>query len=176
MCFLHLALHSHSLKHLFPPEQTPFFYTAMQQGVVPQNTFAFKLAQSGSELTIGGTNSDSFTGDIEYHTLSSTIGYWVIGGGSVTVNGEAPSSVGQIQTIIDSGSTLITAPTAAADAFWQTVEGASQFEEGLYTFPCDSVPEVAFSWGGQSWPLSADRSVIPLVGVQRRQVLMQLVA
>ena len=128
----------------------------MQQGVVPQNTFAFKLAQSGSELTIGGTNSDSFTGDIEYHTLSSTIGYWMIGGGSVTVNGKAPSSVGQIQTIIDSGSTLITAPTAAADAFWQTVEGASQFEEGLYTFPCDSVPEVAFSWGGNSWSISAN--------------------
>ncbi|PIL22776.1 transporter [Ganoderma sinense ZZ0214-1] len=137
-------------------QSTPFFYTAMQQGVVQQNSFAFKLAQSGSELTIGGTNSDSFTGDIETHPLSSSIGYWMIGGGSVTVNGEAVSSVSQIQTIIDSGSTLITAPTDAADAFWQNVDGSSQAEQGLYTFPCNTVPEVAFSWGGQSWSISAN--------------------
>ncbi|KAI1794939.1 acid protease [Ganoderma leucocontextum] len=137
-------------------QTTPFFYTAMQQGVVPDTTFAFKLAQSGSELTIGGTNSDSFTGDIEYHPLSSTIGYWIIGGGSVTVNGQAPSSISAFQTIIDSGSTLITAPTAAAEAFWQTVQGANQLEQGIYTFPCDSVPEVAFSWGGNSWSISAN--------------------
>ncbi len=148
------------LRHFQSAQQTPFFYTAIQQGVVSQSTFAFKLAQSGSELTIGGTNSDSFTGDIEFHPVSSTIGYWVIGGGSVTVNGEAPSSVSQIQTIIDSGSTLITAPPAAADAFWQTVQGSSQLEQGLYTFPCDSVPEVAFSWGGNSWSISANEYVI----------------
>lgn len=78
----------------------------------------------------------------------------------MTVNGQAPSSISQFQTIIDSGSTLITAPPAAADAFWQTVQGSSQFEQGLYAFPCDSVPEVAFSWGGNSWSISASEYVI----------------
>ncbi|TBU62201.1 acid protease [Dichomitus squalens] len=133
---------------------TPFFYTAMKQGSVAQNTFAFKLAQSGSELTLGGTNNASFTGDIEFHKLSSAVGYWIIGDGSVAVGGKTSAS--QIQTIIDSGSTIITAPTAAADALWQSVQGAQAFEQGMYTFPCDSAPEVAFSWGGKSWSISAN--------------------
>ena len=151
----------------------------MKQGAVSEGAFGFKLAASGSELFLGGTNTDLYTGDIEYHEVSSAVGFWVIGSGSVSVGGkEVSTGSGEMQTIIDTGSTLITAPPDAAQEFWNSVPGSQPFaeEEGLYTFPCDSVPEVAFSWGGQSWPLSADRSVIPLVGVQRRQVLMQLVA
>ena len=148
--------------------KTPFFYTAMKQGIVVQNTFAFKLAQSGSELTLGGTNNASFTGEIEFHPLSSDAGYWIIGGGSVTVGGQTSAS--QIQTIIDSGSTIITAPTADADAFWQNVQGAQAYEQGLYTFPCDSAPEVALSWGGKSWSISANEYVPPLSSITNRYV------
>ena len=131
----------------------------MKQGAVSEGAFAFKLASNGSELFLGGTNTDLYTGDVEYHNVSSKIGFWVIGGGSVSIGGKEVSAGGAMQTIIDTGSTLITAPTDAADAFWSSVPGSQPFQEeqGLYTFPCDSQVEVAFSWDGQSWPLSADR-------------------
>ena len=86
------------------------------------------------------------------HSLSSAVGFWVIGDGSVTVNVQVSAS--DVDTIIDSGSTIITAPTTAADAFWKQVQGSKPFEQGLYTFPCDSVPQAAFSWGGKKWAIS----------------------
>ncbi|KAI0357453.1 acid protease [Trametes cingulata] len=134
----------------------PFFFTAVQQGTAAKGEFAFKLSQSGSELFIGGTNQDLYKGDIEFHDLSSSTGFWQIGGGSVSIGGK--KAVSGFDTIIDSGSTILTAPTAAAKAFWKNVKGSRVYDEeqGLYSFPCDSAPEVTFSWGGKSWAISAD--------------------
>ncbi|TBU27158.1 acid protease [Dichomitus squalens] len=134
----------------------PFFFTAVDQGVVDQGVFAFKLASSGSELFIGGTNKDLYSGDIEYHDLSSDDGFWQIGGASVSVNGKTEAS--NFETVIDSGSTIITAPTSAAKKFWSAVSGSKVYDssQGLYSYPCDSAPEVSFSWGGKDWAISAD--------------------
>ncbi|KAI0632403.1 acid protease [Trametes polyzona] len=134
----------------------PFFFTAVEQSAVPKGEFAFKLAKTGSELFIGGTNEKLYSGDIEFHDLSSTIGYWMIGGGSVSINGK--KAVSGFETIIDSGSTIMTAPQSAATSFWKQVKGAKVFdqESGMYSYPCDSAPKVTFSWGGKSWSISAD--------------------
>ncbi|KAI8996510.1 acid protease [Trametes punicea] len=134
----------------------PFFITAVNQGAVSEGVFSFKLGKSGSELYVGGTNTDLYTGKIESHKLSSSKGYWQIGGASVTLNGKTAAS--GFDTIIDSGSTIMAAPTKAAEAFWEQVPNAQLYDEdqGLYSFPCDSVPEVAFSWGGKRWTISAD--------------------
>ena len=71
----------------------------------------------------------------------------------------------EFDTIIDSGSTIITAPPAAAAAFWGSVEGAKVFDkdEGLWSVPCDSFPEVAFSWGGKTWTISPEEYVTAFV-------------
>ncbi|KAI0699923.1 acid protease [Cerioporus squamosus] len=136
---------------------TPFFSSAVQQGGVKEGSFAFKLAKSGSELFVGGTNSEFYTGDIEFHSVvSETGGYWAIEGGTVTVDGKAAAS--QLTTIIDSGTTLVAIPPNAAAAFYQNIQGAKPLkeEQGFYTFPCDAVPQVALSWGGKTWLISAD--------------------
>ncbi|KAI0712498.1 acid protease [Earliella scabrosa] len=135
----------------------PFFFTAVSQDTAPEGVFSFKLSQTGSELFIGGTNDDLFTGDIEFHRLSSNDGFWQIGGASVSVNDQSVSS-SKFETIIDSGSTIITAPPSAAKAFWSRVQGSKVFdqEQGLYSYPCNSPPTVAFSWGGKSWSISAN--------------------
>ncbi|KAI0373731.1 acid protease [Pilatotrama ljubarskyi] len=134
----------------------PFFFTAMEQGTAPEGAFAFKLDQSGSELFIGGTNKDLYKGDIEYHNLTSSVGFWQIGGASVSVQGKQVAT--GFDTVIDSGSTIMTAPMAAAAAFWASVDGAQVFDkdQGLWSLPCDSFPEVSFSWGGKTWTISAE--------------------
>ena len=64
--------------------QNPYFNNAKAQGAVKSGMFGFKLAKSGSELYLGGTNSMLYTGSIEYHPVSGP-GYWQIGNGSVLV-------------------------------------------------------------------------------------------
>jgi cathepsin D len=140
-------------------KQNPFFFSAEAQGSVAANEFAFKLSQSGSELYLGGTDSSKFTGSIEYHDVASTSGFWQIGGFSAAVNGESATSSGY-QTIIDTGTTIMYAPTADAKAFYAKIPGSKALtgeNAGLYSFPCSSVPDVTFSWGGKSWTVSSDK-------------------
>jgi cathepsin D len=49
---------------------TPLFQTLISEGVVTSPVFGFKLATSGSELFIGGTNSALYTGDFIYLPLT----------------------------------------------------------------------------------------------------------
>ncbi|PIL33907.1 transporter [Ganoderma sinense ZZ0214-1] len=137
-------------------QHDPFFFTAISQQTAPEGRFGFKLASSGSELFIGGTNANLYSSDIEYHTISSSNGFWQIGGASVSVSGQSVAD--SFDTIIDSGSTIITAPSAAASSFWQNVYGAAVYDQtqGLWSYPCSSPPQVSFNWGGQDWAISAE--------------------
>jgi hypothetical protein len=84
--------------------QDPFFTTAFKQGSVPSNEFALYLNSTGSELFLGGTNSKLYSGTIEYHTISSSSGFWQIGGAKAVVNGATSNS--GFETIIDSGTSI----------------------------------------------------------------------
>ena len=83
----------------------PFFTTATKQKVVPQSVFGFKLAEQDSELFLGGTNDELFTGTLEPHKVDSSSGFWQIPGASVIVNGQTVTDAGSFDTIIDSGTT-----------------------------------------------------------------------
>ncbi|GJJ14532.1 hypothetical protein Clacol_008797 [Clathrus columnatus] len=135
--------------------ENPFFFTAFNQGAVPKNEFAFKLASSGSSLHLGGTDSSLFTGSVEFHDIVGDEGFWQIGGASVAVGSK--TAVSGFQTIIDTGTTLAYGPPSAVKTLYSKIPGAKAFreEEGFYTFPCSSVPSVSFSWGGKSWAISS---------------------
>ncbi|KAH9929050.1 acid protease [Epithele typhae] len=135
----------------------PFFNTAFSQGTAKQNVFGFKLATTGSELYLGGTNSALYTGALEYHPVSpSSLGFWQITGASAFANGARVAS--GFQTVIDSGTTIMYGPPAAVKAFYAAVPGAKVFDaaNGLYQYPCARAPSVAFSWGptGKAWAVS----------------------
>ncbi|KAH9851624.1 acid protease [Lenzites betulinus] len=133
----------------------PFFVTAVKQGAVSEGVFGFKLAESGSELYIGGTNTRLYTGSIEYHPVTSTSGFWQIGSGKLTLNGKSYAT--GLQTIIDSGTTLMAAQPNTVDKFYESIPGSSfDSRDEVYTFPCDQVPELSFSWGGKTWAISTD--------------------
>ncbi|KAI0923493.1 hypothetical protein AcV5_009022 [Taiwanofungus camphoratus] len=134
----------------------PFPWTAESQNAISSGIFGFKLASSGSELYLGGTDSSLYSGSIEYHDLSSSTGYWQIGGASAIVNGN--TAVSGFDTIIDSGTTLMYGPPDAVKQFYSSVNGAQEYDssEGLWSVPCDSIPTVEFSWGGNNWKISSD--------------------
>ena len=144
---------SHSLAF----QQSPFFNTAVSQGAVSEGVFGFKLASSGSELYLGGTNSDLYTGSIEYHDVDQSTGFWQITSGKAYVGSTA--AVSNFETIIDSGTTIMYGPPEAVKKVYEAVEGAGVFDEdyGYYYYPCNSPPEVSFSWGGRQWSITADK-------------------
>ncbi|KAJ7600782.1 acid protease [Mycena floridula] len=135
---------------------SPFFNSAFDQKVVSTNEFGFYLAANGSELFLGGTNSDLYTGELEYHDVSTSTGFWQISGASLLVDSNA--TVTGFDTIIDSGTTIMYGPPSDVKAFFDQIPGSDIYDEtnGLYSYPCNSTSVVAFSWGGQEWSISAD--------------------
>lgn len=137
-------------------KESPFFQTLMKQGKLSSAQFSFSLNSAGSgssELFIGGSNPSKYTGKLEWHPVVSE-SYWVLSGNS-HVNGETPND--DFYGIIDTGTTVVVAPPADAKAFWASVDGSAPYGGGYYTFPCDSVPDVSFSFGGgQKWEMSKD--------------------
>ncbi|KAI0355632.1 acid protease [Trametes cingulata] len=135
--------------------QSPFFNTAKTQGAVKNGVFAFKLASSGSELYLGGTDTSLYSGSIEYHSVTGS-GFWQIPNAKLYLGSKTLQS--GFQTIIDSGTTIIYGPPNQVAAFYKNIPGSKLYDQqtGLYSFPCSSVPSnVAFSWGGKKWTISA---------------------
>ncbi|KAH9839410.1 acid protease [Rhodofomes roseus] len=135
--------------------QPPFVNQAKTQGSIKNAVFGMKLSKVGSELYLGGTDTSQYSGQIEYHPVTGS-GFWQIPNATALVDGKTANS--GFQTIIDSGTTIMYGPTDAVASFYKSVPGASIFDEqnGYYQFPCDSVPTVAFSWGGNAWTISPD--------------------
>ena len=48
-------------------------------------------------------------------------------------------------------------PAANVKAIYDTVGGQLfDAENGLFSFPCSSPPEIAFNWGGKDWAISPE--------------------
>ena len=128
----------------------------MAQGAVSRDVFSFKLASEGSELLLGEMNPALHTGKVEYHSILPT-GFWHTSGARYLV-GHTISKT-SFSTIIDSGTTIMYGPPEAVKKVYEAVEGAGVFDEdyGYYYYPCNSPPEVSFSWGGRQWSITADK-------------------
>jgi cathepsin D len=78
---------------------SPVFQTFVSQGQTSDPVFAMKLTSSGSELTLGGVNSDLYSGDFTYVPVTQE-GYWQINFDALNVNGQ--QVVGSTSAIVDS--------------------------------------------------------------------------
>lgn len=73
---------------------------------------------------------------------------------AVSVNGKA-SPVKNIQSIVDSGTTLIVGDTKNVKAFYAAIPGSKDASKtvgaGYYTVPCSSIPTVSFTYGSKAF-------------------------
>lgn len=134
----------------------PVFQGLVSAGQTDSPVFAMKLASSGSELTLGGLNSELYSGDITYVPVSQE-GYWQTNFDALNVGGQGVVST--TSCIVDSGTTLVIGDTQNVAAFYAQIPGAQDATQtvgaGFYTFPCDStLPEVSFTLGGQDFPMT----------------------
>lgn len=110
----------------------------------------------GGVFTLGGRNESYFTGEVEFHNVTTGSGFWAVGISSTWF--EAPaccihrslSPIGlSIQGVevsvseedgklaaVDTGTTLIGGPTAVVSAFWNAVPGSAPISNlaGHYAF------------------------------------------
>ncbi|KAI0683972.1 acid protease [Cytidiella melzeri] len=132
----------------------PLFQSFVSQDQLTPPIFAFKLTGSDSELRLGGVNDALYTGSFTYAPVT-TQGYWQVTLGSVNVNNAAVSSLRNLQSIIDTGTTLILAPSAQVQALYAAIPGSrkayKEVGNGFYTFPCSSTPVVSLTFSGRSF-------------------------
>ncbi|KAH7919101.1 acid protease [Leucogyrophana mollusca] len=133
----------------------PVFQSLVAQGETTESVFAFKLAAVGAELFLGGTNPDLHVGDFTYTGVIQE-GYWQVSLGAISANGEDFAT--NVDSIIDTGTTLIVGDTKTVTAFYQSIGGEanSDLGPGLYTYPCDKDPKFSLTFGGKSFDVSAD--------------------
>jgi cathepsin D len=141
----------------------PVFQSLVAEGQTTDPVFAMKLTANDSELSIGGLNSNLFTGDFTYIPVTQQ-GYWQIQYDALNVAGQ--QAVGTTACIIDSGTTLVIGDTDNVKAFYAQIPAAKEdpsVGEGFYTFPCSTtLPEVSFTFGGQDFPFTSTLNFGPV--------------
>ncbi|ORY74290.1 aspartic peptidase domain-containing protein [Leucosporidium creatinivorum] len=130
--------------------QNPVPFTQYDQGVGTKGVFGLALSMTAgkSSLTFGGYDRTKMTGIITYYPCGLTTSaayrtYWQIAASAPFVNGVQAITT-RVNMILDSGTTLIIAPAAAAAQFWAAVPGSAKLDSNFWTFPCDSPPDVTF--------------------------------
>ncbi|KAG8214186.1 aspartic peptidase domain-containing protein [Butyriboletus roseoflavus] len=158
---------------LISASQTPSFWQALyDQNSLSQPMFGFYLERHvnqvdkantapGGTLTLGGTNASLYTGNIEFIDMPNGItpSYWLQQVKTLTVQGTSisiPSNNGL--AAIDTGTSLIAAPSSIAKEIWNKVPGSlpltGQFQ-GMYAFPCTTDVNISISFGGTTWTINA---------------------
>ncbi|BGP17269.1 hypothetical protein JCM10213v2_005287 [Rhodosporidiobolus nylandii] len=137
---------------------TPLFETLVNEKKVAKSQFSFLLAQTGSELFMGGMNAAHYAaGSTKWYPVASQ-SYWLLAT-QANVGDTAVSSLGTFNSIVDTGTSVIVAPTDAAAKFWASVPNSAAYggAGGYYSMPCDEMDsvDISFSFGtSDKWVVS----------------------
>ncbi|CDO69168.1 hypothetical protein BN946_scf185042.g70 [Trametes cinnabarina] len=151
----------------------PFWQALASDGQFASPEISFWLArhlddenppdeQPGGVMTLGGTNSTLFTGDVEFVPLTTIGGsptFWMLELTGATVQGQTVSvpTGSAALSAIDTGTTLVGGPSDAVAAIYGAIPGAIPVPSmaGFFQFPCSTNVQVALAFGGKSWPISS---------------------
>ena len=88
----------------------------------------------------------------EWYSVQSN-SFWMVSG-NAHFNGSA--IISGFNAIIDSGTSVIVAPTVAAKSFWAAIPNSAPYGNGYYTYDCDTPPSISFSFhnGPALWQLT----------------------
>ncbi|KAF9220854.1 acid protease [Gyrodon lividus] len=123
-------------------DASPLFQTLVTDGQTDELVFAFNFAAPRPELYLGGTNPDMYTGDFTWAPVIQH-GYWQIN--MVNVVGNGRTVLTSFSVIIDTGTLLILGPLSDVVALCAGI-GGTPFAQNFYSFPCNAVPSVSFTF------------------------------
>lgn len=151
----------------------PVFDNMMRRGLFRDNVFAFRLRSGtsggdGGELLLGGINETQFQGPLHYVPVTRPA-YWQLHMERVSVGApgalgcrDPPLCRGGCEAIVDTGTSLVTGPSADVAALHRAL-GGTRALGGQYLLDCDkvpSLPNVTFVLGGREFTLGPQHYVL----------------
>ncbi|KAG0328425.1 Vacuolar protease A [Podila humilis] len=141
----------------------PPFYNMVNQKLIDEPVFGFYLAQSeeatGGQMTLGGIDSNHYTGDIQWHKVRRQ-GYWEIDLNKISLGDEEVEM--DAGAVIDTGSSLIVLGNDLAEMI-NTQLGAKKGYTGQYTIDCalvPSLPDFSFFFGKKKYTLTGSDYIL----------------
>ena len=148
--------------------QTPTPIDALYaQGLVPAPVMGYHLGRvadgyNDGEVTFGGVDAQKYTGPLVEIPNVSTQGFWEAAVDGVSFAGKDLAMSGRT-AILDTGTSLIVAPQADADAVHAAIPGSRADGQGGYTIPCTTNGSFAFTFGGQTFDVDPrDMTFLPV--------------
>ncbi|KAL0954630.1 hypothetical protein HGRIS_003585 [Hohenbuehelia grisea] len=129
-----------------------------KQGLVKNAIVSYKIPRlddqkNDGEITFGDVDPAKFDAQtLETLENVSQQGFWEAAMPAVTVNGQSTGLQGRT-SILDTGTTLIIAPAADAEAVHQLIPGAKSDNQGGFTVPCTTTASVALTFGKTSFAI-----------------------
>lgn len=147
---------------------TTWFHKAILEGAVSQPVFAFYLGNyADGELTFGGYDSNHYTGSITYINLLSAT-YWEVTLSGVTIDGSSYTSA--TKAIVDSGTSLITGPSADIKKI-ATLVNATVVGGIEYYVDCNAkLPTIEFNLDGKTFSLEGTDYILESSGDRKSVV------
>ncbi|KAH9166889.1 acid protease [Lactarius sanguifluus] len=131
---------------------SPVFQSLVSQGQISTPVFSFYLAESGSELYIGGTDQEHYTGAFTYMPVT-TQGYWQGSFDGISVNGR--TVVRREGAIIDTGTAQVVGDAQSIRAIYAQIPGFKNAGDGTWTIPCNSNTHISITFSGKAFEISA---------------------
>jgi len=114
----------------------------------------------GGEMTLGGTDSAHYTGDISYVPVSRAK-YW-----QLSVDSFSIGNLTKVEGIVDTGTSLLVAPPDVVSAFGKKI-GATLVMGKEWTLDCSKVaglPDLDIMIGGKNYPLKGSDYTLNVSG------------
>ncbi|KAJ7352443.1 acid protease [Mycena albidolilacea] len=107
------------------------------------------------EVTFGGVDETKFDAStlVQMKNADGGNGFWLAPLGGVSING-GDVRINSTVAILDTGTTLLIAPTPDAAAIHAQIPGAKLQDSGSYTIPCNTAASVALKFGGKSFVIN----------------------
>ncbi|KAL0083992.1 endopeptidase [Phycomyces blakesleeanus] len=150
-----------AVKHVVPP-----FYHMIDRDLIDEQIFSFKINNAdedeanGGELIFGGADSNHYVGELGWSNVRRK-GYWEVDLEDIKFGGES-IELDPIGAAIDTGSSLLVAPTTIADLINKEL-GAEKNWSGQYILDCAKIPdlpEFCFVFGGKDYCLTGQDYVL----------------
>jgi len=129
----------------------PLFSTLVAQGTVPP-VFGFKLADTGSELFLGGVNTALFTGAFRNVSLIEE-DFYPLALQALDVGNRVVATANGVVAIVDTGTTLLIGDPQGVEILYSAIPGAKDASAiigpGFFTVPCNRIPTVGITLGNQ---------------------------
>ena len=148
-----------------------FFYALREQKAISQGVVQFNIkAGQGSQMYIGGQDQSKISGDVAWASVDPSKGFWSTEG---QINGK------KINAIVDTGSTIISAPTDQVRELFSSLHGVQAFQqEGSYfgAYDCNQNIKLTFTFANKQFTLpkkltsfgqSNGKCVLPISGMDQ---------